>query len=103
MSIKSSIEEMPAEKQVAWALRLIITVAVMGAGTISWNAMQKLDRISETQAVQSTQLTRLIFDDTRRVSRMDELRDMYYLLRDRVAAVELRIDQQERRNVTPER
>lgn len=101
MSLKQQIEDMPHEKQIAWGLRVFITIAVMGAGTVSWGALTKLDRIAETQAAQTVQLNRLLIDDSRRAGRMDDLHELYYLLRDRIQALELRFDQQVQRSAPP--
>lgn len=101
MSLKQQIEEMPGEKQVAWALRLIVTLAILGVGWVSSGALNKLDRIAETQAAQTVQLNRLLIDDSRRAGRMDDLHELYYVLRDRITALELRLDQQQSRNAPP--
>lgn len=101
MTLKSTIEDMPTEKQVAWALRLVVTLSILAVGTISWGAFEKLDRIAETQAAQTVKLDRLVIDDASRRARIDTLTEMYYRLTDQLRALDLRISNMEQRRDPP--
>lgn len=80
---------MPVEKQIAWLLRLFITVSVAAFGTISWAALQKLDTIVETQAMQTAQMHRVLDDLQRKSTRLDVLYDLHHRMGDRVRDLEL--------------
>lgn len=101
MTIREQISEMPGEKQIAWLLRLLITAAVAAGGTISWNALQRLEKIAEHQAAATVQFDRLAADIRQQTNQLDRLFELHYAHGERIRALELRMEWDRRQRQPP--